>query len=191
MSEPEITDESFVVAVKLAIMRNCMSQTDEKKAFRLITENSLKIFTKIMANDNKNIQILEDSVKDLFNNVNMLITSKADRIVEFIENLRKLDQDVIENIKEVGNIQQRWTESYKKLQEFTLISFSKRDHENTKTMMGEFQQSLSVDFKVYDELSEFENKMQARSKDIINVIIKSNPKTDIKGLAEVLLNDNS
>ena len=188
MPEPEKTDEAFVIAIKLATMRNCMLQTDEKEALMLITGNVLTMFSKIMAG--KNIQTLEDDLKSLFDSINRLITSKKDRILEFIENLQKLDQDVKEDRQIIHSITQRWAESNQKLQKFELNKFRNESYEKRKIKVDEFQQEMLLDFKVYCELLEFENKMQARSKDIINIIIKSNPKIGIDGLAEILLNYN-
>ena len=186
MSERGKTDESFVVAIKLATMRNCMLQNDEEKAFRLITENALTIFGKIMKGDIKNLQ---NSIRKIFTDMNTLMMSKIDRILKFIENLRKLDQDISEYMKDIGNIQQRWEETYRKLEGFDLNKFGGGSYKSSEIKVDKFQQDLLIDFKVYDELLEFEKSVQSRSKEAIKIILKSNPKTEINGLAEILLND--
>ena len=59
--------------------------------------------------------------------MNILITSKTDRIIEFIGNLRKLDQDVTELAKDISNIQQRWGVDHIKNYGFYIKFFFQRN----------------------------------------------------------------
>ncbi len=173
MSEPNQFNTAAVI-MRLSKMNNSINQPDSE-ALIMITNGSLEILQLIskviMSNHNKQqlpniIPEFDNIIKKIKEGFEKYVDLKINKIQIFTEYFRSLNHDVTDEKKDLENFLKIWEPFKLKFHNFNLISYS--SNFASEDEIKKFQKEILVEGNpIFNSLKEIENKIERRSKNII------------------------
>lgn len=130
----------------------------------------------MLQNKTKNPQIaVTEFYTNLINSLDATIKDKLDRLLAFVDNMNKLDQDKQEEQRQIGNLQERWNNTVSKLNDFDIGNMRNTNEAQQKAteLINKINPLFNEAFEIHEEITKLGNDLSSHAGNQIKLILKA------------------